>query len=259
MLNYLKSEFYRILHKKVTYLFIIICSLLLISSTIVLAAVKASDTSFQYATTKFAIDLFSSNLMMILLLCIVVAVTVFGNEHNNHTMKNSISYGISRGKLYCGKLIMELIYALIAFAIITGAYIGVAYLLLENSDPGYLVLLLKACFAALPLFIFAIGATNCFLFLMESVGSSIGAVVGILLGLPLVFNLLGMKFKLFADLANLLPYNMINGIGYDTEKFQLSLLWAGNTGYLKYWLIGLAELLIITVIGLIGFNKKEIK
>jgi ABC-type transport system involved in multi-copper enzyme maturation permease subunit len=259
MLNYLKSEFYRILHNKVTYLFIIICSILLVSANVVLAAVKATDEKFPYATTKFSLGLFYSDFMMVLLLCIAVAAIIFGNEHNNHTMKNSISYGISRGKIYCGKLIVELLYAFAAFILITGIYIGSSYLLLENSGSGHLELLFETSFAVLPLLIFAVGATNCFLFLLESTGSSIGAVVGLLMGLPLVCNLLGMKFKLFADFANLLPYNMINAMQFDSDKYQLTLLWTGNAGYRNYWLIGIAELLLISWIGLLGFNKKEIK
>ena len=95
-----------------------------------LAAVAHNEESFPYATTKFAIGLYLGSFQAVFLLCITVASIVFGNEYTNHTLKNSISYGINRSSIYFGKLIVEILYAFIAFAIITGIDIGSAYLLL---------------------------------------------------------------------------------------------------------------------------------
>lgn len=50
MSNYFKSEVYRLIHEKWTYLFIGMCSMLLLASNIVLAAVSQTDGSFTYAT-----------------------------------------------------------------------------------------------------------------------------------------------------------------------------------------------------------------
>ncbi len=256
MLSYLKSEFYRIWHNKGSYLFIAICSLLLVSSNIILAAVKATEPNFPYANTYFAFSSFYSSIIFVFFLCISVAASVFGNEHSNHTMKNSISYGISRGNIYFGKLIVEVVYALIAFAVITGIDILAAYLLLENSGIEHLYLLLKVCFVVMPLLLCAIAVTNCFLFIAESMGIAVSAVLGILLALPLVSNFLGMKFKVFQELSKILPYNMITNIDYDYKKAELILPWNGISGY---WLIGIVELIIIALIGYIVFRKKEVK
>ena len=172
MLSYLKSEFYRLYHNKGCYLFIAICSLLLVSSNIVLAAVKATEATFPYANTYFAFSCFYSNLIIVFFLCISVAASVFGNEHSNHTMKNSISYGISRGNIYFGKLIIEVVFALISFAIITGIDILTAYLLLENSGIEHLYLLLKVCLLVMPLLLCAIAVTNCFFVHRRKFGDS---------------------------------------------------------------------------------------
>jgi ABC-type transport system involved in multi-copper enzyme maturation permease subunit len=259
MLSYIKSEFYRLLHNKWSYLFIIICSGLLISANVVLTAVKLNEPDFPYAVTEFSLSFFYTSFSVIFLLCIMVASMVFGSEHSNHTMKNSISYGISRGYIYFGKLAVEIIYSVIAFVIITGVDIASAYLLLENSGTLYLELLLRTCFTAFPLFLFALAATNCFAFLLESTGAGIAAVVGLLVALPQVTNVLGMKFDIFRMLAKILPWNMINSIGFEGDPPKFMLPWEGAAGYYNYWIIGIAEMLLITVIGYMTFKKKEVK
>jgi len=259
MCSYIKSEFYRILRFKWTYLFIAICSLLLISSNVVLAVVNSTNSSFRYGNTGFSLGNYYNSLAMVYLLCVSVATMVFGNEYANHTMKNSVSYGISRTNIYFGKLIVEIIYAIVAFVIITGIHIASAYLLLENSGTQDLQLLLRTCFVCFPLLLFALAVTNCFIFIIEGTGASIMAIMGVLVIFPMISNLLGMKFKLFQELTKLLPWNMMNNIGFDKDAYQLILPWAGNTGYVNFWLIGMIQMALITLIGFVVFQKREIK
>jgi hypothetical protein len=237
----------------------VICSLLLVSSNVTLMAVSYSEAKFPYATTTFALSNYISNIGTIYILCIFVASMIFGNEHGNHTMKNSVSYGISRGSIYFGKLIVEMIYGIAAIVIITGIYAGSAYLMLKHSNANEFMLLIKACFAGLPLLLFALAAANCFLFMMEGSGAAIGAATGLLLAFPIVCSTLGMKFEFFAQLYKLMPLTMANNIGIDRKTNNLLLLWPGNTGYNNYWLYGILELVIITLIGFIVFRKREIK
>ncbi len=259
MINYIRSEFYRLLRNRGAYVFILICSALITSAHVVLAVVARKEQNFPYANTDFALGLFYTSLSVVFLLCITVASIVFGNEHNNHTLKNSISYGINRGSIYFGKLVVEIIYALVAFAVITGVDIGTAYLLLEDSGPASLHLLFEACFVALPQLIFAIAATNCFLFIIESNGAAIAAIVISTVAYPIINGYLGMKFDIFAKLNKILPWNMINAIGFDHEKMTLLLPWAGKDGFTNYWLFGMLWMVIFILIGFTIFRRKEIK
>ncbi len=259
MINYIRSELYRLVRNRTAYIFILICSALLTSANVVLAGVAHKDKNFPYANTDFALGLFYTSLPVVFLLCISVASIVFGNEHNNHTLKNSISYGINRGSIYFGKFIVEIFYALIAFAVITGIDIGTAYLLLEDSGPRSLELLFEATFAALPLLIFALGITNCFLFIIESNGTAIASIIGISVAYPIVNGYLGMKFDFFAKLNKILPWNMINAIGFDNEKMELLLPWAGKDGYTNYWLFGIIWMVVFLLIGYVAFRRKEVK
>lgn len=259
MRSYIKSELYRIIRNKWTYLFIAICTLLLVSANVLLATIKHAEPYFPYATTEFSLSNFYGSIAVVFLLCVSVASLVFGSEYSNHTMKNSISYGISRGSIYYGKLIVEIIYAIVAFVIITGIYVASSYLLLENSGPENLMLLLRTCFVSLPLFIFALAATNCFQFIFESSGAAISAVMGYILAFPIICNYLGMKFIIFQELAKIQPWNMLNRIRFDFKAHQLILPWEGTSGYYYFWLIGLSQMLFISLIGFFVYRRKEIK
>ena len=259
MINYIKSEFYRLLHSKGSYLFIIICTALLLSANIILALVGRSEASFPYDSTAFTLGLFYTDLPMVFLLCVSVVSTVFGNEHTNHTMKNSVSFGLSRGCIYIGKFLVEIIYSLVAFLIIGGVFVGSSYLLLENSNVGELELLFRASFAALPLLLFALATSNCFLFIIEGTGGAITATIGALLALPIISNYLGLKFVIFQKIAKILPWNLITNMKFNPDKIQLILPWEGSTGYLNYWLYGGAQMLLFVLIGYFVFSRKEIK
>jgi hypothetical protein len=257
MINYLKSECYRILHYKWTYLFILICSALLVSMNVLLSIVKLNDANFPYATTQFAFSFVYGSMLVIFLLCMAVSGFIFGNEYSNHTMKNSISYGITRGTVFIGKLLVQILYSIVAFSIIIGIFVASSYLLLKHSDVNYLFTLLETSFICLPLFLSALAVTNCFLFVIENNGGATAACCGIMLFLPLVSNLLGMKFMIFKNLSKVLPYNMINAISFQQNKIQL--LWSGTQGICNYWIIGIAELIMFTLLGYILIYKKEIK
>jgi ABC-type transport system involved in multi-copper enzyme maturation permease subunit len=259
MLSYIKSEFYRILHYKWTYLFVAICSVLLVSSNVLLAIQKHIEPTFAYGDTAFSIGNFIGSIPMVFILCVAVATMVFGNENGNHTMKNSVSYGIPRGTIYFSKLFVEIVYSILAFVVITAFHVASAYLLLENSNVNEMHELLKMFEASLPLFLFVLATTNCFAFIMEGTGAAIGFDAIILIVLPLTSSLLGMKFKIFHDLARVLPYNIMNNFTMEGDPFGLILPWKGSAGYYNCWIAGMIQLVIITVIGYVIFRKREIK
>lgn len=258
MYNYIKSELYRLIRQKECYFFIVISSLLLLSSNIVLALCRNTDNTFRYATTKFSFGLICGCFMILYILCTWVGSIAFGNEYTHHTMKNSISYGISREILFFGKLIVEILYAVFAFVIILGIYIGSSYLLLENSGSQHLMAMLEMASACLPFFLFVLAVTNSFSFIIEGSGGAIAAICGLIIAFPAVSNMLAMKFEVFRQIGKILPYNLISKIGYDFVNQTLRLYWKTN-GYLYYWIDGIVQMLIITIIGYAIFRKKEIK
>jgi len=259
MSNYFKSEIYRLIHNKWTYLFMGICSLLLLASNIVLAAVKYTDSSFTYATTDFSFSNAYTSMQMVFLLCITVSFIVFDNEYKNSTMKNSITYGIQRGTIYFGKLFIQILYAIAAFAIIIGIHILSAYLMLENSGLNELETYIRSCLACLPFFIFGLAAANAFAFVIEGTGGAVAASSGVMVAFPLICTLLGMRFWIFQKLGELLPWNMIGSAKYDAVKKVLLMYWDTDSGFLNCWVSGIIQAVLIVGIGYVLFSRKEIK
>ena len=255
---YLRSEIYRIFHRMNSYVFIGICTALLISSNIVLAALKHVDKKFPYATTFYSIANLYTSFLAIFLLCVLIGIMIFGNEYGYHTMKNSLSYGISRKSIYFGKLIIEIIYGVAAFTLISSIHIAAAFLLLEDSGSANLILFLKTVLYCLPLLLFSISATNCFIFLFESTGAAITAILSLLVVLPLIANLLGMKFEVIRRFADILPFNMIKNTQFDFDK--LDFVFKGSVNTLSgYWISGIIQTAIVIIIGYCVFQKREIK
>lgn len=113
--------------------------------------------------------------------------------------------------------------------------------------------------ASLPLFLFAIATTNCFSFIIEGSGAAIGAEVGLLIAFPIVSSFLAMKFEIFQKLSAVLPWNMINNIMINNHPYGIVLPWTGTAAYYYCWLVGMVQMIIITLIGFVIFRKKEIK
>ncbi len=258
MTNYIKSELYRLIRTKGSYMFIGICSILLISVNVLLASIGHSEPTFPYDRTDFSISFISSGWNVLFILCTLVASIVFGNEYANHTMKNSISYGIIRGKIYMGKFIVALLYALLAFMIIMGLFVGSAYLLLENTGMDALMMLLKSILLALPMLISALAASHCFLFLLEGTSGAITSIMVAIVVFPIVSSYLGLRYDIFQRLSKILPFNLIGAINYD-QQYQLVLPWEGSAAYGNYWMYGLLWTVIFLTIGYVLFSKKEIK
>ncbi len=258
MSSYLKSEFYRVIHSSWTYAFVAICSFLLLSSNVLLATMNSIDSNFLYGNTKFAYGNVYTSLGIVLILCIAVSNMVFGNEIGNHTLKNTISYGISRKSIFLGKLIVQVIYAAISLIIILTIYSISTELLLDSSGSAEFIRMLRACAAAFPLLVAGLTITNCFVFNMKSSGSVITAFI-IMAAVPFVVNILAMKFELFQTLAKYIPLNILNDGFFDEQTHTVKLYWDTTSGFITCWIVGIVWTLAFIIIGYSAFSKKEIK
>lgn len=158
-----------------------------------------------------------------------------------------------------GKLFIQITYAIVAFTIIIGVHVISGYLLLENSRAQEFEMLLRACLARLPLFFFGLAAANCFVFIIEGVGGAIAASCGLMIVIPWVSNLLGMKFDFFKKLSNILPMDILNSSSMDESGQVLQFYWTTEAGFRNCWMLGLIQMVIIFIIGYVVFRKKEIK
>jgi ABC-2 type transport system permease protein len=111
MINYMKSENYRLLRKKGLYFTSVICYLLIAGAAVVIYYTNQHDPNFPYATSKF----FYSNVVgsgsLIIIIGFIYNLTLTGKDTS--LIKQSVSYGISRNIIFWSKLILTLSYFLI--------------------------------------------------------------------------------------------------------------------------------------------------
>lgn len=106
MINYMKSETYRLLRKKGVYITSFICYLLIAAAAVILYSTGKIDSDFPYATSKF----FYSNVIASGTLIIIIG-TIYNSAltgKDNSLIKQSISFGISRKIIFWSKLVLTL-------------------------------------------------------------------------------------------------------------------------------------------------------
>lgn len=259
MLNYIKSEVYRNLRSKGNYIFLFSCMAFVIFLNVVLVLFAKQDPKFPYANTYFSFTSLYSSMTFPLTLCLILAATVFGQEHKNHTLKNAISYGIERHNIYFGKFIVLIFIALINLVLISGAFIISGLLLLENSGAIYLQELIRALAACTPLFLISVTVAYCFLFAFESETTAAVWWLVIMVIAPKVFELLGHRIEILNKLATAMPWNIVKNITQGSEARRFIFYWSSQQGFINCFIIGIVGTLIFYLLGLKMFKKVEIK
>ena len=111
MINYLKSENYRLLNKKNLYITSLICFSLIAAAAFVLFYFQQADSTFPYGTSKYFYSNAISGGVMIIIIGLIFNIALTGNDTS--LMKQSISFGISRNVIFWSKLILTLSYFLL--------------------------------------------------------------------------------------------------------------------------------------------------
>ena len=106
MLNYMKSELYRIVHGRELYLFTgVPCAIVLASSVLLWA--MASTPDFPYATVRFSLSNLISMLPSLFLLAGLLVWVLFADDRKDGTFKNAVADGCSRRDLFVGKCLVS--------------------------------------------------------------------------------------------------------------------------------------------------------
>lgn len=193
---------------------------------------------------------------MLLIMAFIAASFVFGDEYKHHTLKNSISFGLSRTKIFCGKYIVSLVSALVCFAIIMACYVASAYILLENSGSEVLRELFLSMAGTIPSAIFSLTLATALFFIIEN---GMGAALvwsGIIIVLPLVMKLMGARIKICYEISHWLPWTMLSGNTVNQSAY--SCIWDTPSGMIHCFIVGIVSSVVFFVIGLRLFQKRDI-
>lgn len=251
MREYLNAEWYKVLRRRYTYGALVVllgCVLLLVALWWVTNAHGGS------VPLSGALHTLVMTLSIGLYAPIVTTDLVFSEQYKLGTLKNEVSFGLPRSRIYLGKLAMEIAVAVIACALAIGLYLVLCVLTLsEGADPDGMFMarlsemwaqVPRALLSALPLWVGAQGVTHVCFFLLRGGTSAPFAALAVIIGVPGVLKLLGMLF---------------NPVFMTLRSFTLvAPMDAWNFPVWQCWAIGLGWFLASTLLGLALFRRREI-
>jgi len=248
MMNYIKSENYRLLRKKNLYVTISICFFLITAAAFVLYLSQKADANFSYATSLFLYSNVISSGILILIVAFLFNLALTGKDHR--LIKQSISFGISRDTIFWSKLAITLSYFLMICSIGLALTIGLGELLLA-SEPQSVSHLLIASFNMLPIILSGF-------FLIHTMKMLGLGDIYVIISLFLIYVLSG-------DLLRLIPDSM-SGISELYKYVPSTLLTENLMNYINHnpqfddrmWLVGIVMSIIFLIIGATRFAKINI-
>lgn len=246
--KYLSAEWYKLVRRKYTYIFLLACLGLLLGIMLLLKSAanpNAKAEDFMVWVTYF--------LSVGLYLSLAIVDIVFSDQYKFNTLKNEISYGLPRTRTYLGKLVTSILLTGV-MGLIMVAFFGLLCVALFPVGEGMAQTLSglgQTLVYALPQWLAGIAL---FLLLEFNVASSTVAValdVLIIAGIP---GLLGI-------LSYALPADLVAVLAAIQRWFPSSLLELPNAAKLDMswsYLVGGVWFFGCTVLGLWLFHKREI-
>lgn len=258
MLNYISAELYKVLHRK--YPYITLAVFLLLESLMVAANVfhnAHSSPSFFGENIVFITTLGSIGFCV----CMLTGDMVFAGQYKNSTLKNEVSFGLSRERVYLGKLIAQTLMSVIFLVVMMGFFIGMSAIFLPHSmdvyyNDGFALIIVGYYLAVgFPLWVGTQAVCCMCLFLINSDMVATIVYMSIVFALDTIVQLTGIFISGPVGRALLNAY----------EYFPNPMLGAANglvgdwTFLGKAWIVGLFWVAVSTAVGIWGFKRKEIK
>lgn len=258
MLNYVSAEFYKVSRRKYLYITFLIMAALasLLVAGYVFTNSNGNDIDF-YSGGVTAVMMLSIGLYA----AILVGDMVFSDQYKFNTLKNEVSFGVPRVRIYLGKLAVEAVIGVAMSVLLIAFYEVVCFFALLPSSPestraaleiiGYCVL------AAMPQWLGMLAVTNMFYFLVRSNTVAAFLVVGVIIVPATVFELTALLLRsslphvaqVLMKLKTLMPQQMIDAASSSVGDWSFMA---------RSWLVGAVWMAATSAIGLAGFQKKEI-
>lgn len=263
MLNYIRAEVYKLLRRPYTY--VVLGVFLLLEGFLV--AGHAFHNAHSYITP------FGGAIIMVVefgtigfCICLLTADIVFAGQYKNSTLKNEVSFGLSRTQIYLGKFIAQTLLSIVYLVIMMGFYLGLCAIFLPLEAlpvEGFysitaidgLTIVGYYLAVGLPLWIGAQAvACMCQFLIQGDMAASIVymSIVFVLEGIIAIVSALvqGHTGETLVLIASHMPRPVLEG-----AKAVV-----GDWAYLgKAWFVGAFWVAVCTAIGLYGFHRKEIK
>lgn len=247
MLNYIKAELYRNFNRLYYWGFVAGISLLAIFVNTVMVADPNMDVG---SLMNLGIQLL--NIPIFLVFMIVDMVT--NEENKNLTIRNVVSFGISRNKIILSKIIVAIILSAIAAITILVAFLGSGALKLGFGDEFTMDIVKDftlRLLGALPLWIGSISIGTFFGIVFKNNTLSSFVYFG---AFTILRNIIQVLIVTVSD-KFMYAYKLLITINLQQLKAEV----ITNDILLYVTLVGIGYTVLFTVLSMIYFNKTEVK
>lgn len=280
MLNYIRAEFYKVFHRSYArFLFaaipvLVLCYLVMM----VFANLRSEAVEWTYhGMVNLCIEFLPLGFLATLFTCDMV----FAGQYRRGTLKNEVGYGLPRSRTYLGKLLTQTAVSILLCILVVIVAIGIGWFLFpheglpmvsgvpaEAHDRYYLQQFFYLLAVAFPLWLGVQAAVCAAFFLFRHELAAVGVLV-------ILVEFLDDIIEWF--FAVMLPNNTEAALavyGFEGKwlprkllfcaQFGAQKLWEGDVpaamAYIRQaWVTGAVWFVVFTIIGLVGFYKKEIK
>lgn len=265
MTNYMKSEFYRILHEKTIYLLTLAIMGLAVFINVVLYLFSTLTPDFPYGTVRYVFGLLITCMQFFYIGAMLVVMFLSSDEYKNGVLKNAVAVGVGRIQIFLGKCIVYGIIATGSAAVILAGFIVSAQVLLGGNSAGPsdsiypLQVMLVGAVANLP-FSLASAVLTISLYQFFQKESQVSMLWLIVIALvPIALEVLGIRIPICERIAEWMPWNfMSTQVNVAFSNPQMDVLWMEPQGFLKCVIVGVVGIVVFGAAGVIGFRKKDI-
>jgi len=255
MLNYILAEFYKAFRRKYTWIALLV--MLVLEGLLVGGFIFINSGGSRVGFSESMMTMVEM-LQVGFYATLLTGDIVFSDQYKYSTLKNEVSFGIPRGRIYFGKLIVQFALSLLYCVVMVAFYAAISWLFLYRDSAETMAYTMKVvgyCLgAAFPLWAGMQAVTCASLFLVHnSVGATVTAlgvlcVPGPVLQIMSMFNFSGAE--LCIKIYTWLPTTI--------QEYASSI--AGDWDHLKKaWIVGAVWFAVSTAAGCIGFRRREIK
>ena len=268
MVNSIQAEIYKLTRRPYFYVLNLCCAAFALLVIGCLAYIKYTAPANQDAVNfPFSLSILLLGMPVGLYLVAVGGDAVFSEQYKYNTLKNEVSYGLTRVQVYLARLVVTLLLMIVVFVVTIGVYLLASLVLLgiPSDEMAMMSLGMTAAqsvqmmmqmlgyyiLASFPLWLGALSLAIACYFLIRGSNMAGIAFLAIMVGVPAILDNLGKYVHpMFHSLYHL-TLDYMGGLVVSAERMDWALMG-------RCWIIGLAWAVISTAVGLFFFSRREI-
>lgn len=255
MINYLKSECYRVLHARVIYGITVLLGVLAFLLNLLLYFFGG-----QYGIVSFSYSNLVAAPMVFGVMGLVTALILYEGGQRNGNLKNTVAGGVSRSKIFLVQCIVSMAVSTAIMILVLGIWVMSAEYLLEKRGPVQLSDLLAEVPAV---YLIAAACLISGLLLLQLLGNTTAVILvwmTVWFVLPKILLYAGLRFEIFYPIAMWLPANFFDVVnGGHVNMQECITVWDTTEGMIRCVLSGAAGTLLFMLAGTALLRKRDLK